>query len=249
MATRKKPRKSAFRTLREFSAGGLIWRWQNPGGRPEVVLVKPTGRNTWVLPKGGLESKETVEQAAMRECREETGFMVSIDQPLGQVAYFYARRESPNGPLYRIFKRVSFFLMKPSGGRRQPARRRNSGREMVRDRRRRAQGQSSQRARSDHQGQGFAGRARRRRQPGLNCGRRGRARSWESFHCRLRKDLRLQLSKRSRRLADYHQHHGRFIIHAMGHANLQAAVQGLGISRGEMARGALAAQRHHPEHA
>lgn len=116
MATGKKPRKSAFRTLREFSAGGLIWRRQNPSGGPEVVLVKPTGRNTWVLPKGGLESKETVEQAAMRECREETGFTVSIDQPLGQVAYFYARRESPNGPLYRIFKRVSFFLMKHQGG-------------------------------------------------------------------------------------------------------------------------------------
>ncbi len=116
MATGKKPRKSAFKTLREFSAGGLIWRREKPGGRPEVVLVRPTGRNTWVLPKGGLESKETVEQAAMRECREETGFTVSIDQPLGQVAYFYARRESANGPLYRIFKRVSFFLMKHQGG-------------------------------------------------------------------------------------------------------------------------------------
>jgi 8-oxo-dGTP pyrophosphatase MutT (NUDIX family) len=116
MATGKKARKSAFRTMREFSAGGLIWRRENPSGHPEVVLVRPSGRNTWVLPKGGLESKETVEQAAMRECREETGFSVSIDQPLGQVAYFYARRESPNGPLYRIFKRVSFFLMRHQGG-------------------------------------------------------------------------------------------------------------------------------------
>jgi 8-oxo-dGTP pyrophosphatase MutT (NUDIX family) len=116
MATGKKARKSAFRTMREFSAGGLIWRRENSSGHPEVVLVRPSGRNTWVLPKGGLESKETVEQAAMRECREETGFSVSIDQPLGQVAYFYARRESPNGPLYRIFKRVSFFLMRHQGG-------------------------------------------------------------------------------------------------------------------------------------
>ena len=68
------------------------------------------------MPKGGLESKESIEQAAMRECEEETGFKVSIDRPLGQVAYFYARRESPNGPLYRIFKRVSFFLMRHQGG-------------------------------------------------------------------------------------------------------------------------------------
>jgi 8-oxo-dGTP diphosphatase len=116
MATGKKAPKSAFRTLREFSAGGLIWRRHRPGGKPEVVLVKPAGRETWVLPKGGLESKETVEQAAMRECREETGFTVSIDRPLGQVAYFYARRESPGGPLYRIFKRVNFFLMRHQGG-------------------------------------------------------------------------------------------------------------------------------------
>jgi 8-oxo-dGTP pyrophosphatase MutT (NUDIX family) len=119
MATKKKPgksTKSAFRTLREFSAGGLIWRRSHPGAKAEVVLVKPAGKETWVLPKGGLESKETVEQAAMRECEEETGLRVSIDRPLGQVAYFYARRESPNGPLYRIFKRVSFFLMHHQGG-------------------------------------------------------------------------------------------------------------------------------------
>ncbi|HKD65593.1 MAG TPA: NUDIX domain-containing protein [Candidatus Binataceae bacterium] len=119
MATRKKsgnPGKSAFRTLREFSAGGLIWRRPKPGEKAEVVLVKPAGKETWVMPKGGLESKETVEQAAMRECEEETGFKVSIDQPLGDVSYFYARRESPNGPLYRIFKRVSFFLMRHHGG-------------------------------------------------------------------------------------------------------------------------------------
>jgi 8-oxo-dGTP diphosphatase len=119
MATKRKPgksSKSAFRSLREFSAGGLIWRRRRPDEKAEVVLVRPAGKNTWVLPKGGLESKETVEQAAMRECEEETGFKVSIDRPLGRVTYFYARREKPDGPLYRIFKRVSFFLMRHQGG-------------------------------------------------------------------------------------------------------------------------------------
>ncbi|HEV3109695.1 MAG TPA: NUDIX domain-containing protein [Candidatus Binataceae bacterium] len=122
MATKKKPGKpakspkSAFRTLREFSAGGLIWRRPHPDGKAEVVLVRPAGKETWVMPKGGLESKESIEQAAMRECEEETGFKVSIDRPLGQVAYFYARRESPSGPMYRIFKRVNFFLMRHLGG-------------------------------------------------------------------------------------------------------------------------------------
>jgi 8-oxo-(d)GTP phosphatase len=116
MAAKKKARKSAFRTLREFSAGGLIWRPTQHDGKAEVVLVRPAGKDTWVLPKGGLEKKETVEEAAMRECREETGFNVSIEQALGEVAYFYARRESPNAPLYRIFKRVKFYLMRHLGG-------------------------------------------------------------------------------------------------------------------------------------
>jgi 8-oxo-dGTP pyrophosphatase MutT (NUDIX family) len=124
MATRSKSAKSgkavksksAFRTLREFSAGGLIWRRRRAGEKAEVVLVKPAGKETWVMPKGGLEPRETVEQAAMRECEEETGLKVSIDQPLGQVSYFYARRDSPDGPLYRIFKRVNFFLMRYQGG-------------------------------------------------------------------------------------------------------------------------------------
>jgi 8-oxo-dGTP diphosphatase len=126
MPTKKKPAKSgqsaktksasAFRTLREFSAGGLIWRRQHPGDKAEVVLVRPAGKETWVMPKGGLESRESIEQAATRECEEETGLKVSIDRPLGQVAYFYARRESPGGPMYRIFKRVSFFLMRHHGG-------------------------------------------------------------------------------------------------------------------------------------
>ncbi len=60
----------------------LQWRFTRPitlgvrvllikDGR--VVLVKPIYQEGWYLPGGGVKRKETPEQAARRECREEAG--------------------------------------------------------------------------------------------------------------------------------------------------------------------------------
>jgi 8-oxo-dGTP pyrophosphatase MutT (NUDIX family) len=102
-----------MRTVREVSAGGLLWRRED--NRIVVVLVRPAGRESWVMPKGGLEANETSEQAALRECREETGFEVTLDRPLGHIMYFYTRREDGGAPV-RVLKRVDFYLMKIAGG-------------------------------------------------------------------------------------------------------------------------------------
>lgn len=119
MAARRKKKEPAkpaqILTEREFSAGGLIWRPATRGRVPEMVLVQPVGRDTWVLPKGGLEKGETAVQAAMRECREETGLDARIEQQLGDVAYVYSRRKK-NGTMVRVFKRVRFYLMRFVGG-------------------------------------------------------------------------------------------------------------------------------------
>src|SRR5579859_5522856 len=99
----------------EVSAGGLIWR-RAADGTIEVVLVRPAGRATWVLPKGHIEAGEGVLEAALREATEESGLKVSDGEKLGEVSYVYSWRDQPNGQLTRIFKRVHFYLMEAAGG-------------------------------------------------------------------------------------------------------------------------------------
>jgi 8-oxo-dGTP pyrophosphatase MutT (NUDIX family) len=104
-----------IKSRREVSAGGLIWRRKSDGSI-RVVLVRPAGRSTWVLPKGHLEKGETVAQAAIREAREETGLTVGEIEPLGEISYVYSSRERNGATLIRIFKRVHFFVMVHTGG-------------------------------------------------------------------------------------------------------------------------------------
>ena len=40
-----------------------------------LLLQKPRRRDAWQLPQGGVEAGETVEEAALRELKEETGIM------------------------------------------------------------------------------------------------------------------------------------------------------------------------------
>ncbi|MGH7915733.1 MAG: NUDIX hydrolase [Candidatus Binataceae bacterium] len=100
---------------REVSAGGFIWRRLGDGSI-SVVLVRPAGRSTWVLPKGHVEAGETVAQAATREVREESGLTVGTIEPLGEISYVYSSRERNGATLMRIFKHVHFFLMEHTGG-------------------------------------------------------------------------------------------------------------------------------------
>lgn len=99
----------------ETSAGGLIWR-RDPAGRFEVVLIRPSGKDFWALPKGHVEPGESLAEAAVREVREETGLTVANVEPLGEISYIYSFRENPAVPFVRIFKRVHFFLMELQGG-------------------------------------------------------------------------------------------------------------------------------------
>jgi 8-oxo-dGTP pyrophosphatase MutT (NUDIX family) len=99
----------------EVSAGGLIWRREEDGA-VQVVLVRPAGKKTWVLPKGHVEKGEAVLEAALREALEETGLRVTAGKSLGEVSYVYSWRDRDDGRLTRVFKRVHFFLMECVGG-------------------------------------------------------------------------------------------------------------------------------------
>ena len=101
---------------REFSAGGVVVRRLR--GRWFVAAIRPGGRpeGVWALPKGNLGTGERPEQTAEREIEEETGVRARLVRKLGDVRYVYTQSWG-NGRGERIFKVVSFYLFRYSGGR------------------------------------------------------------------------------------------------------------------------------------
>jgi 8-oxo-dGTP pyrophosphatase MutT (NUDIX family) len=96
---------------REFSAGGVLVR--TVAGRPHLAAIRPQGKpeGTWALPKGLIDPGEAPAETAVREVREETGVEGRIVEKLGDVKYVYTWDGE------RIFKVVSFFLLRAGRGR------------------------------------------------------------------------------------------------------------------------------------
>jgi 8-oxo-dGTP pyrophosphatase MutT (NUDIX family) len=92
----------------EVSAGGLVLR--RKGASWEALLIGRGTPRVWSLPKGHLEARETHEQAALREVREETGCWAEIVVKLSDISYWFYM----NGLKHR--KSVHFYLMRYLSG-------------------------------------------------------------------------------------------------------------------------------------
>jgi len=80
-------------------------------GTWQFAAIRPIGRtDVWALPKGHLDGRETAEEAAVREVREETGLRTQLDERLGEVDYWFRADGT------RIHKTVTFFLLRWQSG-------------------------------------------------------------------------------------------------------------------------------------
>ncbi len=102
-----------FPTKRATSAGGVVVDDRPDGDRWVLLIARrnAAGNAQWTLPKGRVEQGETMEQAALREVREETGYATEIRRELGTIDYWFVWR--PDKVRYHKF--VHYYLMETDG--------------------------------------------------------------------------------------------------------------------------------------
>lgn len=91
-------------------------KWTGAAGicvndRNELLMVREEiagGGSAWTVPAGGVEPPETVEQCAVREMAEETGYLARVQEKL--------RVKSGEYEHLGIVYEVHYFLMEAIGG-------------------------------------------------------------------------------------------------------------------------------------
>ncbi len=73
--------------------------------RTQVLCIKRRDVPIWVLPGGGVDGNETMEEAMVREIFEETGLCVKIARKIGEYT-----------PINRLSYYTETFECKPTGG-------------------------------------------------------------------------------------------------------------------------------------
>jgi 8-oxo-dGTP diphosphatase len=89
---------------------GVLVEMETGAGESGIVLVRrgqPPFEGWWALPAGYIEADESVEQAAVRECKEETGLDVELLELFGVYSF-------PEGPVQSGI--IIFYRALPVGG-------------------------------------------------------------------------------------------------------------------------------------
>lgn len=86
----------------EVSAGGIVFFRNN-------ILMLRKFNGDWVLPKGRVEEKETIKDAAIREVFEESNSKVIVIKYIGKINYEFNRTCFQDN--VRIYKEVYWYLM------------------------------------------------------------------------------------------------------------------------------------------
>ncbi len=101
---------------RQISSGGVMSRITDGGIDVALVAVNPIkkkfsnglkNKSVWCLPKGIIEKNENSQITAVREVKEETGLSGEIINEIGEISYWYFRKEEN----VRFHKTVLFYLM------------------------------------------------------------------------------------------------------------------------------------------
>lgn len=99
-------------THEQVSAGGVVFRRLESIAEIAIVRIVPEMR--WQLPKGIIDPGETIEEAALREVREESGIDAELITPIETIEYWFVAER--DGQRVRFHKFVHFFLMSYRAG-------------------------------------------------------------------------------------------------------------------------------------
>ncbi len=90
---------------KEKSCGAVVYRGKK--GQREILLIRHKNGGHWAFPKGHVEKKETEEETAEREIREETGLKVKLKTDFRHVVTYSPKPDTTKDVIYFAAKAKS----------------------------------------------------------------------------------------------------------------------------------------------